>query len=269
MAWLDRLERRLRFLAIPNVTWVLVVGQVLVYVLSVGNPDLPVQLALVPEWAMGGEWWRVVTFVFVVGGGNPLFFLLGELFFWMMGTTLEHTWGTVRFNLFLLMGWVATVGASFLMPHSVVSPLFIGASMVLAFATLFPDYVIMLFFVLPLQMRWVGLLTAVGLALVAVDSGWAGRIIIAASLLNYLVFFAPLIVHRLRRGGKQVKTKVETRSGREPFHRCAVCGKTDVSDPGMDFRYCPECKGGLGYCPEHIHHHTHVRDAEVAVGSSG
>ena len=261
MKWLDALERRFGFLAVPNITWVIVVGQLLVYFLQYGRRDVVEWLDLVPALVMQGEVWRVATFVFVVGPQNPLFFFIGLLFFWSIGTSVEQAWGAFRYNVFLLIGWAATVGAAFVAPYESATPMFLGASVLLAFATLFPDYTIMFMFFLPLQMRWMEVMAWAWLAWEFFSGDTMVRLLIGAALLNYFVFFTPLIVAKMRGGAKQVARKREAGKGRQPFHRCAVCGKTDVSNPEMDFRYCPECEGGLGYCPDHIANHPHVKAA--------
>jgi Zn-dependent protease len=70
------------------------------------------------------------------------------------------------------------------------------------------------------------------------------------------------IRERWRRGQKQraFRQAVAARGRAEAaatFHRCAVCGVTEIEDPRMDFRVCDECANGEEYCREHLHGHRH------------
>jgi Pyruvate/2-oxoacid:ferredoxin oxidoreductase delta subunit len=57
---------------------------------------------------------------------------------------------------------------------------------------------------------------------------------------------------------RRARAGAERREGPQVRHRCYVCGKTDVSHPQLDFRYCSKCAGDQCYCPEHIRNHEHV-----------
>ena len=90
-------------------------------------------------------------------------------------------------------------------------------------------------------------------------AGLAVGLLVIASLGNFFLFFGRDIWWKMRTGKKRMAEQARTLTGtREAFHRCASCGKTDVTHPDMDFRYCPEC-GGLGYCREHINDHEHKK----------
>ena len=109
MSSLDKLQRKVPWLAIPNLTLLIVFGQICVYVLSRFNPLLLDVLALVPGLVWAGEVWRLLTFVFWPPLGHPVFVALAWYFFYLLGSALEGYWGDFRYTIFLLIAWSATV----------------------------------------------------------------------------------------------------------------------------------------------------------------
>jgi hypothetical protein len=99
------------------------------------------------------------------------------------------------------------------------------------------------------------------------------------AVLNYLLFFASDIGNMFSTAKRQAKWKAAQRPNNRQYggpkvvnfgdaktktkenylHRCAVCGKTDVSHPQMEFRYCSRCNGYYCYCAEHINTHIHIQ----------
>ncbi len=257
MGLLDKLESRLRYFAIPNITLYLVMGQAFFYIAAyTGRLDTS-KMLLVPAFVLQGEWWRLLAFIFIPPSTSLVFVFFVLYFFYMMGTALEGHWGTFRYNLFLLAGYLITVAVSFLVPGSEATNIFIGASVFLAFAHLYPEFVIYIFFILPVKIKWLALLTWIGYAFSLLFGSWHTRLFVLASIGNYFLFFGKDIALRMRYGGRKMASQArDIAKSREPFHRCESCGKTDLSHPDMEFRYCPEC-GGLGYCMEHIGNHEH------------
>jgi hypothetical protein len=203
--------------------------------------------------------WRLASFLFTPPCANPVFAFFFWYMFYLMGTALEAHWGAFRYNLFLLLGWLATVGVSFITPEVPASPGFLQGSVFLAFAFLFPDFVLYLFFILPVKIKWLALLTWIGYFLTVVFGDWSSRLLVLASVINFLLFFGERIYARMRFGHRrmlQQAGRVATQD--KPFHRCTVCGITDRTHPDMEFRYCSKCDGQHGYCREHIRNHEHV-----------
>lgn len=257
MALLDKLERQFRGWGIPNITLYLVVGQAFFYLAAYsGNLDVS-RMLMVPAMVLQGEWWRLIAFIFIPPSASIVFVFFGLYFFYMMGSALEGHWGTFRYNLFLFVGWFLTVAVAFLLPNSVATNVFIGASVFLAFSHLYPEFTIYIFFILPVKIKWLALLTWIGYAISLLFGAWSTRLFVLASIGNYLLFFGSDILWRVRTGQRKMREQARSISGKiEPFHRCAVCGKSDVSHPDLEFRYCKECNG-LGYCMEHIGSHEH------------
>jgi hypothetical protein len=268
MHFLDKLERTFGRYAIPNLSLYLIIGQVFVLLasmLQLVNPEL---LDFAPALVLdGGQWWRILTFMFIVPmpGGTLgfVFTAFGWYIFYLMSNALEHHWGPFRFNVYLLLSYVLTVALSFLAPGSWVSNLYILGSVFLAFAYLNPDFELLLFFILPVKIKWLAIL-AWALNLVQFIRGdFADRLQIGASVVSFFVFFGPDMLRTLR-SGQRIAARRAERAVEEvrPRHTCHVCGKTDRSHPNLDFRYCSKCTGDQCYCPEHIQNHAHVVDAE-------
>jgi hypothetical protein len=161
----DYLEKKFRRFAIPNITLYLITGQVVLFVLNlVGQFDLAFTL-LIPELVREGQWWRLIAFIFTPPAAHPVFIIFAWYLFYLMGNALEGHWGTFRFNLFLLVGYTVTVAVSFLFPAYPATNIFIAGSVFLAFAFLYPDFEILIFFILPVKVKWLALITWIGYAL--------------------------------------------------------------------------------------------------------
>ena len=263
MSFLEKLERTFGRYAIPNLSIYIVIGQVFVLLgamLRVVNLEY---FVLVPELVKLGQWWRLLSFIFFLappnGAFGPIFTAIALYMFYMMGSALESHWGAFRYNLFLFLGVVLTIGAAFLTPGSAVTNLFLGASVFLAFAYLYPDFEFIIFFILPVKVKWLALLAWVGYGVSFILGSWPVRLQILASVGNFLLFFSGDILWGMRRGQKVMARKArDIVEANEPRHRCHTCGKTDLTNPELDFRYCSKCAGDQCYCPEHIHSHAHV-----------
>ena len=201
MSLLDRLERSLGRYAIPNLALYLVIGQVFVLLaFLLGQLDLRA-LELVPLLVINGEPWRAVTFLFLPpppGMFGYFFVAFAWYIFYLMGNALEGQWGVFRFNVFLLVGAVLTVAASFLTPLASATNGFIAGTVFLAFARLNPDFEMLLFFILPVRIKWLALLTWVLYGVQFALGGWSTRWQILASVGNFLLFFSRDILLTMR-----------------------------------------------------------------------
>jgi hypothetical protein len=265
MSLLTKLERVFSRFAIPNLSLYLVIGQVFVLLSALlGLLDLG-HFVLVPELMRQGEWWRLLTMIFLPPPPGMFGYLLVAFAFYMfflMGSALEGYWGEFRFNLFLLTGYILTVAVAFVTPYQATTNLFIAGSVFLAFAWLNPEFEIALFFILPVKIKWLALFTWLVFAYKFFFGDLALRLQIVASVANFLIFFARDIVqtmrYRKRSMARSARRFAAESAGPEARHRCRICGKTDLTDPQMDFRYCSKCAGDECYCTEHIFQHEHV-----------
>jgi len=259
MSLLDKLERKLRRYAISNVTLYLIIGQVLFFLFAISGRFVLERVVLIPDRVLMGEWWRLITFLFIPPLTNPIFAFFAWYLFYLMGSALESHWGAFRYNLFLLIGYIVTVAVSFIMPLYPATNLFIGGSVFLAFAFLFPDFQLYIFFIIPIKIKWLAFITWIGYAYELLVGSWSIRLLVLASITNYFLFFGKDIIWRMKTGSRRMTMQVQRYAAtKEPFHKCTICGITDLSHPQMEFRYCSEC-GGLGYCTDHIMKHEHVK----------
>lgn len=258
MSRLTALERRLAPLAIPNLTLFLVIGQAFVYLTAMLQLIDVRYLYFVPVLVMEGEWWRMFSFVFIPPRAHWLFIAFALYLFYLFGSSLEQTWGTVRYNLFLLLGYLLTVAFAFVTPGAVATNVFIGGAVFLAFAWLNPDFTMMIFFILPVKIKWLALLAWVGYAYEFFVGGLAAKLGVVAALGNFAIFLGRDVVNRLRGGRRQMVQQSRRRAERASaadlrlVHRCVVCGRTSDSAPDLDFRYRSEGEVEVCYCSEHL-----------------
>lgn len=207
MKWLDKLEFRFRRYGIRHLMNYLIGGMAAVYVLNLMLPRLNLASSLSLYWpmVMRGQVWRLVTFVFVPSGSSPIFTLISLYFYWLIGSSLESQWGAARFTLFYLIGMLGGVLTALVtgMAHSD----WLNMSLFLAFAATYPDYQVLVFFVLPVKMKWLGLLNAAFFVWQLIVGGWSARLGILFSLANVLLFFGPELWGTLRRESRYWKTR--------------------------------------------------------------
>lgn len=286
LTFIDRLQRRLGWLAVPNVTIAIIVGQAVLYVANLlaqnGGGVALDRVMLDPAKVMQGEVWRLVTFLFTPPPIGPIWVIFYFMLFHLFGTTLEQQWGTFKYNLFLLVGYFANVAASFIGAFVLQQQLdpgasgtlkfaslaatngFLYGSVFLAFARLYPDFIMNLFFILPIRVKWLALLAWIGYAYALVVGNWMERMLVMASVLNYLLFFGREHVREVRQGQRKRTFQAEAkRATASAKHVCAVCGLSNADSPRTLFRYCSKCSGQRCYCPDHIRDHEHVIDGEA------
>jgi hypothetical protein len=274
MSFFTKLERLFGRFAIPNITLYLIIGQVFFWGLAMMIGFDLRNIALFPAAVMVGQIWRVVTFLFVPPSlSTDVFSLISMAFGWylffLMGTALEHNWGAFRYNAFLFVGWLLTVASAFIAPLAPASYVYLAGSVFLAFAYLNPDFALMVFFIIPVKIKWLALVQWIGFAYVLIVGPWSDRLAVVAASGNFLLFFAGDIVSQVRTGRRRKAFQAKVAGAREEAesvhrHICRVCGKTNLSDPKMDFRYCSKCAGNQCYCSDHIFNHVHVLVDEEA-----
>ena len=200
--WLDNLANRTRRIAIPDLMNYIVGGMLAVFVADLVYDGLASQYLLFDRAAVfGGEAWRVLSFVLLPPASGPLFVFFALYFYWMIGQALEGEWGASKFNWFYLIGVFGTMAAGLVTGFA--TNFYLNLSLFFAFAILFPDFEIRLFFVLPVKVKWLAWLDAAFFALSLIVSDWPGRVALLVSVANVALFFwtdaRTLIVNARRR----------------------------------------------------------------------
>jgi hypothetical protein len=259
MTWLDRLERRIGFLAVPGLLRYVAFLTALVFILEKVNPGYLSILELNPAAVMQGQVWRLVTYIFIPqmasmlplpDWANVAFYVL---FLWWMGNGLEASWGAFKLTLFYLLGVIGTTAAAFFF-GAAFSNFMLTASLFFAFARFYPDLVIYFAYILPLKVKWIAWFSAAILLLQIVFGSMQFRAAAICAMANYLIFFGPDLIReaRTRRTvtSRRRRFDVDTRRAEaEALHRCAICGATELSDPNLEFRVA---RDGEEYCLPHL-----------------
>ena len=263
---LARLERTiLGRMAIERLATFIVGGMAIAFVLCQVRPEFREHLELKPE-LVTTQPWRLVSFLFVPPQSSLIWVFLTLYFTWLIGTNLEQEWGALKFNVFYLFGALGTLAAGFI-TGAPQDNVFLNMSLFFAFATLFPDYEIRLFFILPVKVKWLGLLSGALLLFQFVRGGFGVKAAIGAVFANYLLFFAGhiaglvrgrrmLVRQSARRAEQRPRASSSEREREGGARSCAICGAKQ--EDGADIRVCSCDKcGGVPrqLCLEHARNH--------------
>jgi hypothetical protein len=256
---------------------IIIIGNAAVYLFSLMDTtgSFLSYLYLSPNLILKGQVWRLLTFIFVPQGSSLLFTLLFLYFYYFIGNALERQWGTPKFTVYYIFGMALTIIYSFIAGvFTGFSPLFyadatyINLSMFFAFATLFPDNKVLLFFIFPVKIKWLAYIDAAYFIVAMI----LGRTLLPLiGVLNYFLFCGDILLSSLSflkyRSSRNVinfqkaARQARQRQAQMPYHRkCAVCGKTDTDYPDLEFRYCSKCEGYHCFCAEHINNHVHFTE---------
>ena len=280
----DRFCARHPRFGIPDLMRWIVIGNVAVYVLMLltmrADANALSFLYLDGSKVLRGEIWRIVTFIFVPASSSPFWLAVSLYFYYWIGTSLERQWGTAKFTLYYFSGVVLTlvvgIVTALVSGHNVLieGTSYVNLSMFLAFAFLFPDTRLLLFFFIPVKIKWLAWLDA---ALFLFDiirylmlGAWGYALIPVVAILNYFLFFWAAIdafirQQKYRHNPQTVNFKKAVRQQQQQrgyHHKCAVCGRTDTDYPNLQFRYCSKCAGYRCFCQDHIFSHVHFTEED-------
>ena len=285
MTFFDRLEKRFGRFAIQGLMRYFCILYAAGFVVYLGNRPAFELLYLNPALVLRGQIWRLVTWLVYPPGTSMIWGILLLFVYYSLGTTLENVWGTFRFNVFMFSGVLFHILASFvlwLMGIPVyITPENLNLSIFLAFALSFPEMTFYLYFVIPLKAKYLAIFYGIMEVYAFVTGGLAQKITIALCLLNLFLFFAWSGTLR-RFSPREMKRRADYRramsggagasggdrkivpvgrtaeNAKTARHKCAVCGRTELDAPELDFRFCSRCAGDYEYCSEHLYTHTHV-----------
>ena len=290
---MSNFEKKFGKYAIKNISLVLILFYACGYLINWINPIMFNYLTLNPYAILfKGQVWRLITWLIIPPENFSFFTLIMLYFYYSIGTTLERTWGTYRYNLYLFLGIIFTAVGAFAMMgfvylfqrdilfamgaenyFAVLSTMFstyyVNMSIFLAFAATFPDMQVLLFFFIPIKVKILGIIYGVLLVyefIAGVGNKYlnaANRFVIGASLLNFIVFFLTSR-NMIHMSPKQVKRRQEFKrevkqSAKITRHKCAICGRTEETNPELEFRFCSKCDGNYEYCQDHLFTHAHVK----------
>jgi membrane associated rhomboid family serine protease len=262
--WLDKLEQKFGHFAIRGLMTYIVGLNAFVYLLMYidRTGTFIDKLMLYPSLVLQGEVWRLITYIFIPPQASPLWIIFALYLYYLIGNGLEHEWGSFRFNMYYLLGMIGTTAAVFITGGGATST-YLNLSLFLAFAHVYPDFQLLLFFILPIKIKYLAWLSWAGIGITVLFQPLPYKIIAIVSIINYFIFFG-------RDFFTSAKTRRQVYSNRKKFnaklprnftmHRCTICGITEKDDPNMDFRYCIDCEGDYEYCMEHLKTHEHVKE---------
>lgn len=287
MKFFDKLERKFGRYAVANLTRYIIFGYVIGYILEIlamfTNVNLLSWLTLNPALVMKGQVWRLVTWVVTPPSSFSIFTLVMLFFYYSIGNVLEQTLGRFRYNLYIFSGIVMTsLGVMLMYWFSLftgntegivllslyadyfVTTYYLCLSMYLAFAVCYPDMRVMLYFIIPIKIKWMAWFDVALIAFsFVVSNSWVERVVIIISMLNFLIFFlmtrnyrrvSPKEIHRKQQYYKQVRPNPNVTR-----HKCAICGRTEENGENLEFRFCSKCNGNYEYCQEHLFTHEHIK----------
>ncbi len=262
---LNRLERKFGRYAIRDLMVYIVGLNALIYLLSIAYPESGAigKLVLDPYFITKGEVWRLITFIFIPPAASVLWIFFILYFYYMVGTGLEHEWGSFRFNVYYFTGMLATAAAAFIVGQGATA-LYLNLSLFLAFAYIYPDFEILLFFIIPVKVKYLAWLNWAFIAFTVLVSPLSNKVAALVSVSNYFLFFGRDIASGIRNNSSSYRRKRQFNSfpKKSSIHRCTVCRMTERDDPAMEFRYCSTCEGDYEYCMKHLKAHEHVRSGK-------
>lgn len=286
MKFLNKMERKFGKYAIHNLMNYVIGLYVVGIIITLINPNLIYYLYLDIDKVLQGQVWRMVTFLIQVPSfnGMNMFFILIEMYlYYMIGNSLERSWGAFRFNLYFFSGILFNILATVVI-YAVTGIsyqfglTFINQAMFFAFAALFPNVQLLLMYILPIKVKYLGIFYAVvygyNIYQVLTFGRWYQGVAMVLAILNFLIFFfatrnykriSPKEYKRRANYKRQVRNahnpdNVIQFQGRTTVtrHKCAVCGRTELDDENLEFRFCSKCDGNYEYCMDHLYTHEHV-----------
>lgn len=196
LKFLDRLERKFGKFAIRNLMTYIAAGNLAVFLLSFMYPELMGYLVLYPPLILRGQVWRLITYIFIPPNTSILFILFAVYFYYMIGNTLEREWGSFKLNAYYFTGMIATTIAAFITGGTF--GVYLNLSLFLAFAYLYPNYEILLFFILPVKVKYLAWIELLFIGVTVLIFPLQYKIAAIVSLANYLLFFGDDIIKRIR-----------------------------------------------------------------------
>ena len=248
-----------------------------------------------------GQVWRLITFILQPPSNSIIFVVFVLYFYYLIGSVLERIWGSFRFNVYFFTGVILNILASLIIYliwglSFKLSTNYINLALFMAFAMEQPDMEVLLFFIIPIKIKWMAILDAVIFGITIVFgylvpflprnvwySLYAAGFLAPSAIMCYANATAALVSMQNARkdywqqnsgntqgnggqplyGDKSKDSQAQQSQAQHakrgvPKHRCAVCGRTELDDENLTFRFCSKCVGNYEYCSDHLYTHIHV-----------
>ena len=277
MNFLNKMERKFGRYALTNLSMYIVLTYAAGYLLYMVTPQVLNYMTLEPAMILRGQVWRIVSWLLIPPSTQNIFFtLITLMFYYSIGTSLERTWGAFRYNVYIFSGILMTIIGAFILYFvlggnvlfgGLFSTYYISMSIFLAYAATYPNNQVLFMMIIPLKIKWLGVAYALMILAEMIQSGWAVRVAIICSLMNFIIFFFmtrnmsrynPKESHRRKEFQRAVHRSQVNNNGITK-HKCAICGRTEKDGEHLEFRFCSKCNGNYEYCQDHLFTHTHIR----------
>ena len=258
---------------IKNLMMYISIANVAFWVLGAINRPFLSYLSFDAAAILHGQLWRLVTFMLYPPSTGLLAFIAFYFYYWI-GSTLEQYWGSGQFTIYFFTGVTLTILYGFLIYFITGSSVrldsqYIYLSMFFSFAALFPDMQVLFMYIIPIKMKYLAIVDAVFFALAVITNPFPVNLLPIVAVLNFFLFCGGDLLSHIRPNRSSRSTvnfrKESRRIRREQqsrlyTHKCAVCGRTDVDYPNLEFRYCSRCQGYHCFCIDHINNHIHFTE---------
>ena len=208
--WLYKLENKISKIAIERLMSIITVSMVFVWVADLVLSFTGYEVSLYGmlyfdrRLIFAGQVWRIITFLFLYPTAtNPIFTALAIYFYWWVGSSLEQYMGKARFNLFYFFGVIGSIIAGLIVGG--MDNFFLNISLFLGFAVLFPETKVLLFFFIPVKIKWLGMLDGFILLVYLILGTWIDRAAILAAIASFLLFFGPRLWYDTKRWYREYK----------------------------------------------------------------
>ena len=290
--FINNMERKFGRYAIRNLTLYIIGLYIVGYLIQLISARFNIigYLTLDPVFIMRGQIWRLISWILIPPTQLSIWIFITLYLYYFIGTTMERTIGTFRYNIFILGGILAMIIAAFVsyginlivngnnladfvLYNSAISMFsstyYIQMMVFLMFAICYPDMQLLLMFIIPVKVKYLGIVYAAILAFDAVRTGIINGFfpllfIILFQFINLGLFYISTgrLSHLRPREVKrrqEFKRNVHMTPPGVTRHKCAVCGRTEQDDPNLEFRFCSKCNGNYEYCQDHLFTHQHVQ----------
>ena len=261
-SWLNKIEKKLEKFTLYGLMYYIAGLMIVVSILvNSGKLDLNL-LRLYGSLVLNGQVWRVFTFLLIPISREPFFLFFELMILIMCANGIEAVFGPFKLTAYYVLGAVFMVIASFFVPTWPIDSYPMYLSLFFGYATLFPNEEMLFMFIIPIKIKYLAYLSAFGVIYFFIMAPLPVKVAIFLSFANYLIFFAIPAIKGIKYSRKQNKRKADFEKAAAPEkpyrHKCSVCGKTDVTNPELIFRYCvcKECgENGVAFCQEHLEEH--------------